>query len=155
VYSAVLKKCLEEALRDHFVCGLRNKQTQKRLLAEKALTWKTAIEIVLAMEVADKQANNFRNPPEDTSVRHHHICKRQPSKESHAFVVAETTSRKNVHSNMKIVGAATQKGTLPKFIKRKHPLHVRSRIGGNSQFGTWNLTTRLQTIMMTNSNCFK
>ena len=44
-YSAALKKCsehcafgtfLEEALRDRFVCGLRNKQTQKRLLAEKS-----------------------------------------------------------------------------------------------------------------------
>lgn len=45
---------------------------------------------------------------------------------------------------MKIVGTATQKGTSPKFVKRKHPLYVRSRIGGNSQFSTWNLTTRLQ-----------
>ena len=53
-YSAALKKCsehcafgtfLEEALRDRFVCGLRSKQTQKRLLAEKSLTWKTAVEI--------------------------------------------------------------------------------------------------------------
>ena len=70
VYSAALKKCLEEALHDRFVCGLRNKQTRKRLLAEKALTWKTAVEIALAMEVADEQANNFRNPPEDTSVNY-------------------------------------------------------------------------------------
>ena len=54
---------LEEALRDRFVCGLRNKQTQKRLLAEKALTWKRAVEIALAMEVADKKANNFRKTP--------------------------------------------------------------------------------------------
>ena len=69
-YSTVLKKCLEEALCDRFVCGFRNKQTQKRLSAEKALTWKTAVEIALAMEAADKQANNFRNPPEDTSVNY-------------------------------------------------------------------------------------
>jgi len=43
-YNAALKKCsehcafgtfLEEALRDRFVCGLRSKQTHKRLLAEK------------------------------------------------------------------------------------------------------------------------
>ena len=66
-YSAALKKCLEEALCDRFVCGLRNKQT---LLAEKALTRKTALEIALAMAVADKQANNFRNPPEDFSVNY-------------------------------------------------------------------------------------
>ena len=59
-YSPALKKCsehcafgtfLEEALRDRFVCGLRIKQTQKRLLAEKELTWKTAVEIALAMEL--------------------------------------------------------------------------------------------------------
>ena len=54
---------IEEALRDRFVCGLRNKQTQKRLLAEKALTWTRAVEIALAMEVVDKQANNFRKTP--------------------------------------------------------------------------------------------
>jgi len=44
---------LEEALRDRFVSGLRSKQTQKRLLAEKRLTWKMGVEIALAMEVAE------------------------------------------------------------------------------------------------------
>ena len=52
-YSATLKKCsehcalgafVEEALRDRFVCGLRSRQFQKRLLAEKSLTWKTAVD---------------------------------------------------------------------------------------------------------------
>ena len=79
VYSAALKKCsehcafgtfLEEALRDRFVCGLKSKQTQKRLLAEKSLTWKTAVEIALAMEVADKQANTFRNPPTEGELNY-------------------------------------------------------------------------------------
>ena len=78
-YSAALKKCsehcafgtfLEEALRDRFVCGLRSKQTQKRLLAEKELTWKAAVEIALAMEVADKQASNFRNSPETGGINY-------------------------------------------------------------------------------------
>ena len=71
-YSAVLKKCsercefkafLEEALRDRFVCGLRSKATQKRLLAEVELTWKKAIQTAQAMEAAEKQATNFRNAP--------------------------------------------------------------------------------------------
>ena len=78
-YSAALTKCsepcafgtsLEEALRDRLVCRLRNKQTQKGLLAENALTWKTAVEIALEIEVADKQANNFSNPPEDIGVNY-------------------------------------------------------------------------------------
>ena len=71
-YSAVLKKCSErcefkaflgEALRDRFVCGLRSKATQKRLLAEVELTWKKAIQTAQAMEAAEKQASNFRNAP--------------------------------------------------------------------------------------------
>ena len=79
VYSAALKKCSEhcafgtfseEVLRDRFVCGLRSRQIQKRLLAEKILTWKTAVEMVLAMEVADKQTNNLRNSPEDSGTRY-------------------------------------------------------------------------------------
>ncbi|XP_068738454.1 uncharacterized protein [Montipora capricornis] len=78
-YSAALKKCsehcafgtfLEEALRDRFVCGLRSKQTQKRLLAEKELTWKAAVEIALAMEVLDKQASNFRNAAEAGGINY-------------------------------------------------------------------------------------
>ncbi|RMX49481.1 hypothetical protein pdam_00017639 [Pocillopora damicornis] len=44
------------------------RQIQKRLLAEKSLTWKTAVEMALAMEVADKQAKNFRNSPADGGI---------------------------------------------------------------------------------------
>ena len=51
---------LEEALRDRFVCGLRSKQAQKKLLAESKLTWQKALEMATAMESAEKQANQFR-----------------------------------------------------------------------------------------------
>ena len=65
-YCAALKKCsercefgtfLEETLRDRFVCGLRSKQAQKKLLAESKLTWQKALEIATAMESAEKQVN--------------------------------------------------------------------------------------------------
>ena len=36
---------LNEALRDRFVCGLRNKATQKRLLSEAKLTFERAIQM--------------------------------------------------------------------------------------------------------------
>ena len=74
-----LKKCsehcafgtfLEEALRERFVCGIRSKYTQTRLLTEKGLTRKTAVEIALAMEVAEKQANTFRNAPADGEINY-------------------------------------------------------------------------------------
>ena len=69
-YAAALKKyaewCqfdsfLEQALRDRFVCGLRNRAIQKKLLTEKDLTWKMAVDIANAMESADRQANALRN----------------------------------------------------------------------------------------------
>ena len=36
---------LEQALRDHFVCGLHSDTTQKQLLTEAELTFKHAVEI--------------------------------------------------------------------------------------------------------------
>ena len=88
-YSAALKQCsehcafgtfLEEALRDRFVCGLRRKQTQKGFWQKKGLTWKTAVEIALAMEVAGKQANTFRNAPTDGEINY--ISENQQRKSS-------------------------------------------------------------------------
>ena len=78
-YAAALKRCskrcefggfLEQALRDRFVCGLRNRQIQKRLLTETELTWKKALDTAIAMESAEKQANHFRPvaPPSNINV---------------------------------------------------------------------------------------
>ena len=43
---------LDQALRDRFVCGLANANTQRRLLSEKDLTLKRAVTIATAMEMA-------------------------------------------------------------------------------------------------------
>ena len=51
---------LPEALRDRFVCGLRDASIQKRLLAESALKLDQAIEIAQGMEAADIQAKKFQ-----------------------------------------------------------------------------------------------
>ena len=57
-YIAVLKKLgehcefgdyLEEAMRDRFVCGLRNEAIQKRLLTEKSLTFRKAVEVAVSV----------------------------------------------------------------------------------------------------------
>ncbi|KAL9950577.1 hypothetical protein ACROYT_G043093 [Oculina patagonica] len=45
---------------------------------EKKLTWKEAVEIALAMEVADKQANNFRNSPAEGNL--HYVKPPHPPK---------------------------------------------------------------------------
>ncbi len=46
-------------MRDRFVHGLKNRAIQKKLLTEKDLTWKLAVDIAHAMESADKQANTL------------------------------------------------------------------------------------------------
>ena len=40
------------------MCGINDQQTQKKLLAEKALSFDIAIEIVLAVESATKRARD-------------------------------------------------------------------------------------------------
>ena len=59
---------LSSALRDRFVCGLRDSATQKRLLAEADLKLDKAIEIAQGMEAAALQTKRFQtqvgSPPE-------------------------------------------------------------------------------------------
>jgi len=50
------KDFLDQALRDRFVCGLKNAAMQKQLLAEVDLTINRAVEFALGMEMADKNA---------------------------------------------------------------------------------------------------
>ena len=50
---------LDEMLRDRLVSGVQNAIIQKKLLAEKDLTFKSALEIALALEIADKNAREL------------------------------------------------------------------------------------------------
>ena len=47
---------LGDSLRDRLVCGLRNEQTQKRLLSERNLTFDRAVDISVAVETATRDA---------------------------------------------------------------------------------------------------
>ena len=49
---------LNEALRDRFVCGLRSKETQKKLLTEEH-TFDTALKVALGAEAAEKDVPAF------------------------------------------------------------------------------------------------
>ena len=51
---------LNDALRDRFVCGLRNEAMQRRLLGEADLTYSKAMELAQAMEAAEKNARTFK-----------------------------------------------------------------------------------------------
>ena len=47
---------LDDALRDRFVSGLKSEEVQRRLLSMTTLTFKTACETALAMEMASRNA---------------------------------------------------------------------------------------------------
>ena len=49
---------MNEALRDRFVCGLRSKETQKKLLTEEH-TFDAALEVALGAEATEKDVAAF------------------------------------------------------------------------------------------------
>lgn len=64
---------LDQALRDRLVCGLRNENIQKRLLAESDLKLQKAMDLALGMEAADRNAKSLKNPEgtvQKLNVRH-------------------------------------------------------------------------------------
>ena len=52
---------LELTLRDRLVCGINNDRIQRRLLAEKNLTFIKALDIATAMELAEKSAADLHD----------------------------------------------------------------------------------------------
>lgn len=53
---------VDEALWDHFICGLQNEGIQKKMLMEADLTLAKAIELSVGMESAPKNARGGRTP---------------------------------------------------------------------------------------------
>ena len=58
---------LETMLRDRLVCGINDSRLQRRLLAEKDLTFQTAMDIAQAMEAADRSAKDLAKLPPSTA----------------------------------------------------------------------------------------
>ncbi len=51
---------LEDTLRDRFVCGLRSDAMQRRLLSEKELSYRKAMEAAQAMEAAERETKALK-----------------------------------------------------------------------------------------------
>ena len=68
---------LDEMLRDRLVCGTSNEKIQKRLFSEPKLTLKRALELALAIEMAEKDVAdlNYKAPNIEESVNKMHINK--------------------------------------------------------------------------------
>ncbi|CAC5376393.1 unnamed protein product [Mytilus coruscus] len=54
------KATLDDMLRDRLVCGIKEDRIQRRLLAEPGLTFKKAMEVATAMEMAAKNAQDLQ-----------------------------------------------------------------------------------------------
>ena len=54
---------LDEMLRDRIVCGVNDNRIQRRLLAEPDLTFKKALEVAQALELADRGAADILGAP--------------------------------------------------------------------------------------------
>ena len=52
---------LEQALRDRLVCGIRNENIQRRLLAEADLSLARALELAQSMEAAERNAKSLKS----------------------------------------------------------------------------------------------
>ena len=59
---------LDEALRDHFVCGIRSEAIQQSLLMEKDLTLAWTIEVAQGMEAAENNTKNLKVHSTDLSM---------------------------------------------------------------------------------------
>ncbi|XP_077863505.1 uncharacterized protein LOC144347283, partial [Saccoglossus kowalevskii] len=60
---------LNEALRDRFVCGMRDSVTQKKLLTVSGLTLDRAFELAQSYETANKQASELQ-----ANTKEHEVC---------------------------------------------------------------------------------
>jgi hypothetical protein len=69
-HCATFESQLETALRDRLVSGLRQESLQKRLLAEKDLTFKKAVEIAKSVEAAEKITKEMKSNNESAIVVH-------------------------------------------------------------------------------------
>ena len=52
---------LEDTLRDRFVCGLCSEAMQRRLLSEKGLSYRKAMDVALAMEAAERETKALKH----------------------------------------------------------------------------------------------
>ena len=76
---------LQEMLRDRLVCGVRHVGIQKRLLAEKDLTYEKAYELALTMEAAERDTKDLKHDSGRTEVHKgevHSIQSRRGRKDS-------------------------------------------------------------------------
>ena len=69
-------------LRDRLVCGIENPAIQKKLLAERNLTFEKALDIAVSMEAAIRDAKSFDQAPSQVNKLTSRTVKQKVVKDS-------------------------------------------------------------------------
>ena len=108
-------------------------------MAEKSLMWKTAVEIVLSMEIADKQASNFRNSPEDSGI--HYVKPTHPPKgpqhKRPCFRCGVDHIPQKCRFKDEFCWNCKSKGHITKVCKKKAPAPTGGHVHGSHSEQNW------------------
>jgi len=83
-------------LRDCLVCGINHHAIQRRLLAEKNLTFEKALEISLAVEAADKDMKQIQKPPVNSKILYQSLLERMYSLVAHIILTVTMDAQENM-----------------------------------------------------------
>ena len=112
---------LGQALRDRFVCGLRNEAVQRRLLSEKDLIHTKAIEIAQAMEVADQNVKSLKG----TEPSIHQFDSQTPDRAPCTHCGRKNHKPQDCHFREAVCDISGKKATSPRCADRdnetEHP----------------------------------
>jgi len=74
------KETLNDMIRDRLVCGINHEGIQKKLLAEKNLTYEKALELALAMETAEQDTKELKSATSTSLPKDlHHTSSHPPT----------------------------------------------------------------------------
>ena len=105
---------LDEGLRDCFVGGIQNEDTQKRLLSEPNLDFNKAIEIAQTMEAAARNAQQLKRPSDKPLIATLEIDG------------VEVPMEVDTGSAVSLLSEETQKRLLPKGRLHQTKVHLKS-----------------------------
>ena len=76
------KETLNDMIRDRLVCGINHEGIQKKLLAEKNLTYEKALEIALAMETAEQGTKDLKSATTTLPKDLHYTSQHPPNRQT-------------------------------------------------------------------------
>lgn len=147
-------EALDSMLRDRLVCGVNNKRIQSKLLSEKTLTFKSALDISLAMEAADENLQTLAQAGEATSEELHYVKNNKTS-----TVKADTSSGGSPKNNYKCYRCGNSSHSAANCGHRSSKCYSCSKIGhiapvcrSNKRFNSSFRPTRPVNLLQSDQN---